>query len=138
MTAVSPDSREYEAVVCGAGAAGLGSAAMLQKAGVPTLVLDRSDRVGSSWRSRYDTLRLNTLGWMSTLPGYHVGRRPRHFPSRDEWVEYLERYANHHGLRIQFEKVAKRIDRDGDGWRIETSRGPFGRAVCRRRGRVRP
>jgi putative flavoprotein involved in K+ transport len=117
---------DHQVVVCGAGAAGLASAAMLEKRGIPTLVLERSAGVGSSWRSRYDTLRLNTLGWMSTLPGYHVGRRPRHFPSRDKWVAYLERYVRHHRLRIQFETEVRRTDRDDGRWRIETSRGPAG------------
>ena len=36
---------DAEAIVCGAGAAGLSSAAMLQRAGVQTLVLERSDQI---------------------------------------------------------------------------------------------
>jgi len=120
---VSTQTLDYEAIVCGAGAAGLASAAMLQRAGVPCLVLERSGQVGASWRSRYDGLRLNTLGWMSTLPGHHVGRRARHFPTREEWVAYLERYAHHHDLRIEFGTEVQRIDRERGGWGIETSRG---------------
>lgn len=114
-----------EALVIGAGAAGLASAAMLKKGGVSTLVLERSAQVGSSWAARYDDLRLNTLGWMSTLPGYHVGRRLRHFPTRDEWVAYLERYAEHHRLHVQRDTEALRIERDSSGWRVETSNGVF-------------
>ena len=113
-----------EAVVCGGGAAGLSSAAMLQKLGVQSLVLERSDQVGASWRARYEGLRLNTLGWMSTQPGYHVGRRPRHFPSREEWIQYLEDYASTHGLRVQFGTEVEHLDRRGDRWRVTTSRGP--------------
>jgi putative flavoprotein involved in K+ transport len=60
---------------------------------------------------------------MSTMPGYHVGPRARHFPSRDEWVDYLERYAERHRLQIDFDTDALRIDRDDEGWRVETSRG---------------
>jgi putative flavoprotein involved in K+ transport len=119
-------SGDHEAIVCGAGAAGLASAAALQQRGVSSLVLERSAQVGSSWRRRYDTLRLNTLGWMSTQPGYHVGRRARHFPSRDEWVDYLERYARHHRLQIEFRTDVQRIDRGDGGWRIETSQGSRG------------
>ncbi len=114
---------ECEAIVCGAGAGGLSSAAMLEKVGVRSLIVERSDRVGESWRSRYDDLRLNTLGWMSRQPGYSVGRRPRHFPSRDEWIDYLERYAEHHRVRIRFETEIQRIDRDDGRWRVATSLG---------------
>jgi putative flavoprotein involved in K+ transport len=116
-------AEDFDAIVCGAGPAGLASAAMLEAAGVRCLVLERTDGVGASWRARYDGLRLNTLGWMSTLPGYHVGRRPRRFPSRDEWVGYLERFANHHRLRIEVRTEAQRVDRDDGHWRVETSKG---------------
>jgi putative flavoprotein involved in K+ transport len=44
-----------EVVVVGAAAAGLAAAAMLQKRGIDSLVLERADRVGSSWRARYDS-----------------------------------------------------------------------------------
>src|SRR2546422_10661928 len=114
---------DAEAIVCGAGAAGLSSAAMLQRAGVQTLVLERSDQIAASWRSRYEGLRLNTLGWMSTQPGYHVGRRLRHFPSREEWIDYLERYASHHRVRIQFNTAVTHFDREHERWRIATSQG---------------
>src|SRR5205814_1557324 len=78
--------------VIGAGAAGLATAGMLQRAGVKTVVLERSDRVGSSWVSRYDSLRLNTLRSMSQLPGYECDRAYGAFPSAHDWVAYLERY----------------------------------------------
>jgi putative flavoprotein involved in K+ transport len=110
-------------LVCGAGASGLSSAALLTKAGFRCRVLERTPHVAASWRARYDGLRLNTLGWMSTLPGYHVGPRARHFPSRDEWVDYLERYAERHRLRIEFDTEALRIDRDAERWRVDTSHG---------------
>lgn len=55
-----------DAIVCGSGAAGLAAATMLRRAGVDTLVIERSDRIAASWRSRYATLRLNITGSMST------------------------------------------------------------------------
>jgi putative flavoprotein involved in K+ transport len=114
----------HEALVCGAGTAGLGAAAMLQKAGVETLALEAGEGVGSSWRARYDTLRLNTVGWMSGLPGYRATRRRYgEFPSRDAWVEYLEHYAQRSSVPIRFETKVERIDRGNGGWIVETSRG---------------
>ena len=94
-----------EAIVCGAGAAGLASAACLKRAGIPVTVLERGDAVGTSWRRRYDGLRLNTLGWMSTMPGYRANRRRYgEFPARDDWIRYLslaehERPQPRRGLR---------------------------------------
>ena len=113
-----------EAIVCGAGAAGLAAAACLKNAGVEPVVLERGDGVGQSWRRRYDGLYLNTLGWTSTLPGFRSSRRRYgEYPARDRWVEYLEDYSDHHGLRIELGAEVERIDRANGGWRVETSGG---------------
>lgn len=114
-----------QAVVAGAGAAGLAAAAMMKKAGIPTTVLEKSDAVGTSWRRRYDSLRLNTLRWSSALPGYRLHRSYGRWPSRDDWVGYLERYADHHGLDVRFEHELERVDRADGGWLLTTSEGPI-------------
>src|SRR3954470_697146 len=113
-----------QAIVCGAGAAGLASAACLRRAGVDAVVLERGDAVATSGRRRYPTLRLNTLGWMSTLPGYRASRRRYgEFPTRDDWIRYLEDYARHHELDVRFAIQVDRVDRANGGWRVETSDG---------------
>jgi putative flavoprotein involved in K+ transport len=110
-----------EAIVCGAGTAGLAAAAALGSAGVEATVLERADKVGASWRTRYDALRLNTPGWMSTQPGYRAGRRRYgEFPSRDAWIRYLEDYAAHHRLDVRFGTEVRRLEPEDGGWRIET------------------
>lgn len=112
------------AIVCGAGAAGLAAAATLRRAGVETIVLEQSDKVGASWRTRYDGLRLNTPGWMSTLPGYRARRRRYgEYPSRDAWVEYLENYAAHHRIDVRFNTKVRRIGPFQGGWRVDTDGG---------------
>lgn len=111
------------AVVIGAGPAGLAAAAMLQRAGVPVRVLDRAEAVGSSWRHRYDRLRLNTVSWISGLPGYPFPRRLGRWVARDDYVAYLEEYARRERLRVEFGTEVTRIDRDGDGWRLQTPAG---------------
>ena len=113
-----------EAIICGAGAAGLSAAATLGRAGIDVTVLERGDVVGVSWRARYDGLRLNTAGWMSTLPGYRATRRRYgEFPTRDEWVRYLEDYTAHHRLDVRFGTEARKVDRAGSGWVVETDHG---------------
>jgi putative flavoprotein involved in K+ transport len=112
-----------EVIVCGAGAAGLAAAASLRPAAVDAIVLERTDKVGASWRTRYDGLRLNTTGWMSTQPGYRASRRRYgEFPTRDAWIQYLEDYAAHHRLDVRFGMQARRLDPVNGGWRVETDR----------------
>ena len=40
---------QLEAIVCGAGPAGLASGAMLQEAGLRTVILERGERLASIW-----------------------------------------------------------------------------------------
>lgn len=113
-----------QAIVCGAGPAGLASAACLGRAGIDATVLERGEGVAMSWRRRYDALRLNTLGWMSSMPGYRAGRRRYgEYPHRDDWVRYLEDYARHHGIEPELGTEVRRIDRADGGWRVETTAG---------------
>ena len=111
-----------QAIVCGGGAAGLSAAAALGRAGVEAVVLERGGGVGTSWRNRYDGLRLNTPAWMSTLPGYRASRRRYgEYPTRDDWVRYLEDYASHHRLDVRFGTAARRVDATAGGWRVLTT-----------------
>ena len=52
--------RRTNTVIVGASAAGLAAAACLQKQGVPFILLEKSNQVGSSWRNHYDRLHLHT------------------------------------------------------------------------------
>ena len=110
-----------EAVVIGDGPGGLAAAAMLQRAGVETVVLDRADSVAASWRGHYDRLHLHTVRWLSHLPGHHIPRRFGKWVARDDVVRYLEGYAAAHRLDVRLGTAVSRLDRDGDGWVLRTS-----------------
>jgi putative flavoprotein involved in K+ transport len=113
-----------EAIVLGAGTAGLAAAAALRRVGVEAIVLEQADNVGAAWRTRYDGLRLNTPGWMSTQPGFRASRRRYgEFPSRDAWVQYLEDYAAHHRIDVRFGTHVHGVRSADCGWRVETDRG---------------
>jgi putative flavoprotein involved in K+ transport len=123
MSLVDKHRPMAEAIVCGAGTAGLAAAAALRTVGVDVAVLEGTDQVGASWRTRYDGLRLNTPGWMSTQPGYRASRRRYgEFPSRDAWIQYLEDYAAHHRIDVRFGTQVRRLESVDGGWRVETDR----------------
>src|SRR5215831_3743647 len=90
-----------EAVVVGAGQAGLGVSRELTARGVDHLVLERG-RVGETWRSqRWDSFVVNTPVWMNRLPGSpEAAGDPTRFPTGREFIEDLERYAYSHGLPV--------------------------------------
>ena len=108
-------------MVIGAGAAGLAAAAMLRRRGIEPLVITHDRRPGAAWRRRYEGLRLNTVRWMSDLPGYRMDRRYGRWPTADDWADYLERYAAHHDLRIEHDVEVQRIDARPPGWALATA-----------------
>jgi putative flavoprotein involved in K+ transport len=122
--AVGPERRE--AIVAGAGPAGLAAAAVLKRRGFDVLVIERGPTVAMRWRERYEGLRLNTMRVFSTLPGYRFERRYGRYPRREDLVGYLERYAAHHALDIRFGTELRRVERADDGWwRLETGEAPL-------------
>jgi len=116
-------AEQRDAVVIGAGPAGLAAAAMLRREGVDALVLERSDDVGASWRNHYERLHLHTVRWLSNLPGYRFSRSHGRWVSRDGVVRYLEGYVRHHRLEVRTGAAVERIERTADGWLLTTPGG---------------
>ncbi len=105
-------------VVLGAGPAGLAVGAMLREHGLDPLLVDRADSVGSSWRHHYDRLHLHTARTLSHLPGLRMPRSYGRFVARADVVDYLERYAAHHQLRLALGTTVQRVEREEAGWRL--------------------
>ncbi|HEU0024462.1 MAG TPA: NAD(P)/FAD-dependent oxidoreductase [Thermoleophilaceae bacterium] len=112
------------AIVIGAGAAGLGVALELKRRGVSATVLDRERVTASSWRRRYDGLRLNTVRGMSGAPGHPMPRGAGRWPAREDFVAYLDRLVATPGLDVRFGVEATRVDRQETGWLVSTTEGP--------------
>ncbi|PCH37057.1 FAD/NAD(P)-binding domain-containing protein [Wolfiporia cocos MD-104 SS10] len=55
-------------VIIGAGHTGLETAARLNNLGVPTLVIEKTARIGDVWRHRYKTLSLHDPVWYDQMP----------------------------------------------------------------------
>jgi cation diffusion facilitator CzcD-associated flavoprotein CzcO len=113
----------HQVIVVGAGPAGISAALSLRDRGVSALLVDRGDRVGSSWRDRYDRLRLNTGRQFSHLPGRPFPKGTPIYPTRDQFVAHLERHVRDGGIALRLGTAVQRIDRHGGSWRLITSTG---------------
>ena len=58
-----------DVIVIGAGQAGLSVGYHLARAGLRFTILDANERVGDSWRQRWDSLRLFTSARLDSLDG---------------------------------------------------------------------
>jgi cation diffusion facilitator CzcD-associated flavoprotein CzcO len=114
---------EHDVAVVGAGPAGISVALSLRDRGLRPLLIDRADQVGSSWRGRYDRLKLNTGRPFSHLPNRPYPRGTPMFPHRDDVVAHLDRHAHEDGLELRLNTEVTRIDRRTRGWRLSTSDG---------------
>jgi cation diffusion facilitator CzcD-associated flavoprotein CzcO len=115
--------RDHDAVVIGAGPAGLAAALALKDRGIRSLVVDRADRIASSWHQRYEGLRLNTWRRYSRLPNRPFPNGTPTFPTRAQVIEYLERYAGEDGFEVRLGTAAERIERDDADWLVRTTAG---------------
>ncbi len=113
----------HPVVIVGAGPAGLAAAAQLGAAGLDPLLIERSATIGSAWRTRYDSFRLHTIRWLSGLPGMPIPTTCGAWVERDDFVGYLESYANRFGLSPQFGTELKGLAPADGGWILTTSQG---------------
>lgn len=108
--------------VVGAGPAGLAVAACLAQRGIPALLIDAAQEVGSAWRRHYDRLHLHTHKGGSALPGLAFPSDYPRYPSRDQFVAYLEGYARRFELAPALGESVARVAREGDQWTVTTSK----------------
>ena len=79
--------------------------------------------MASTWRSRYDGLRLNTWRRFSHLPDRPFPKGTPTFPTRDQLIEHLERHAGEEGIEFRLSTGVDRIDRGEGEWVVQTSAG---------------
>ena len=114
-------SVETPVVVIGAGPAGLAVSRSLQKNDVAHVVLERADRVASTWHRHYRRLHLHTVKLHSALPDRAFGRDIPSYPSRQQVVDYLTDYAATFEIEPRFGVEVTSAERVDDRWTITTA-----------------
>jgi putative flavoprotein involved in K+ transport len=101
----------YDVLVVGAGQAGLTVGYYLKQAGLRFLIVDAAESVGSAWRQRWDSLVLFTPRRYNAMPGLPFEGDPDREPTRDEVIDYLDRYATELELPVQLSSRVGVLDR---------------------------
>ena len=142
---------QYEYLIVGAGPAGLQLGYYLEKAGHNYLILEQGPGAGNFFKTfprhrmlisinkvftGYDEREVNLRwDWNSLLSDsdemLFKNYSKEYFPQADDFVRYLEDYARHFNLNVQYETKVEEIEKTEDGgFRLRTSTGED--LVCRR------
>jgi putative flavoprotein involved in K+ transport len=120
---VNPDSSDshdgsaqhLDVAVIGGGQAGLAIGYFLSQQGCRFVILERASELAPAWRERWDSLTLFTPRRYSALPGLPFPGDADGYPTRDEVIAYLERYAETFELPVELNSDVRHLDRADDG-----------------------
>lgn len=120
-------SRQPYVLIIGGGQGGIALGARLRQLGVPTIIVEKNDRPGDSWRKRYKSLCLHDPVWYDHLPYIKFPENWPVFSPKDKIGDWLEMYTKVMELNYwtrttcksaSFDEATKEwtvvVDRDGE------------------------
>ncbi|RWR86300.1 putative indole-3-pyruvate monooxygenase YUCCA5 [Cinnamomum micranthum f. kanehirae] len=95
-------------VIVGAGPSGLAVAACLKEQSVPFVILEKADCIATLWQRRtYDRLKLHLPKQFCQLPNYPFPEDYPEYPSKKQFIDYLESYAQHFDIKPRFNECVQ-------------------------------
>src|SRR5436190_7646842 len=113
-------SEHTDVLIIGAGQAGLALGYHLQRRGRQVLLVDRNQRIGDSWRSRWDSLKLYSPASRDGLPGMPFPAGRTTYPTKDEMADYLETYAARFELPVRLGTRVHDLTQENGGFVAHT------------------
>jgi putative flavoprotein involved in K+ transport len=109
-----------DVLIVGAGQAGLALGYQLQRRGRQVLLVDRNERIGDSWRARWDSLKLYSPANRDGLPGMPFPAAAASYPTKDEMADYLEAYAERFELPVRLGTSVDRLTQEDGRFVVDT------------------
>ncbi|MFZ7090304.1 NAD(P)/FAD-dependent oxidoreductase [Primorskyibacter sp. 2E233] len=117
------DTQPYT-VIIGGGQGGIALGARLRQLGVPTIIVEKNDRPGDSWRKRYKSLCLHDPVWYDHLPYIKFPDNWPVFAPKDKIGDWLEMYTKvmelNYWTRSEVTKAS--FDEASGEWTVEVNR----------------
>ncbi|KAL2865451.1 putative flavin-binding monooxygenase [Aspergillus lucknowensis] len=108
------NDEEPAALIVGAGQAGLNLGARLQSLGVPSLIVDRHERIGDNWRSRYRTLVTHDPVEFTHMAYLPFPKNWPEFTPKDKLGDWFEAYASIMELNVWLKTSVKAATYDDE------------------------
>ena len=117
------DTQPYT-VIIGGGQGGIALGARLRQLGVPTLIVEKNDAPGDSWRKRYKSLCLHDPVWYDHLPYIKFPDNWPVFAPKDKIGDWLEMYTKVMELNYwtKSEVTSASYDETSGEWTVEIDR----------------
>ena len=111
-------------LIIGGGQGAIGLGARLRQLGVPTIIVEKNDRPGDSWRNRYKSLCLHDPVWYDHLPYIKFPENWPVFSPKDKIGDWLEMYTKVMELNYWTRTTAKSAsyDEDKKEWTVVVER----------------
>lgn len=118
-------TKQPYALIIGGGQGGVALGARLRQLGVSTIIVDKNDRPGDSWRKRYKSLCLHDPVWYDHLPYIDFPKNWPVFAPKDKIGDWLEMYAKVMELNYWNSTTAKSASYDEakKEWTVVVERG---------------
>jgi putative flavoprotein involved in K+ transport len=99
-------------LILGGGQGGIALGARLRQLGVPTIIVEKNERPGDSWRNRYKSLCLHDPVWYDHLPYLDFPKNWPVFSPKDKIGDWLEMYTKVMELNYWTSTTAKKATWD--------------------------
>ncbi|WP_404863622.1 NAD(P)-binding domain-containing protein [Georhizobium sp. MAB10] len=111
-------------VIIGGGQGGIALGARLRQLGVPTIIIEKNERAGDSWRKRYKSLCLHDPVWYDHLPYLDFPKNWPVFSPKDKIGDWLEMYTKVMELNYWTSTTAKsaKYDETTKEWTVVVER----------------
>lgn len=111
-------------VIIGGGQGGIALGARLRQLGVPTIIVEKNERAGDSWRKRYKSLCLHDPVWYDHLPYIPFPDNWPVFAPKDKIGDWLEMYTKVMELNYWSSTVCKsaQFDEAANEWTVIVER----------------
>jgi thioredoxin reductase len=115
----------YDTIIIGGGQAGLSAAYFLKKTNLKFIILDNQTKPGGAWLHTWYSLKLFSPSTYSSLSGWQMPPTKNEYPTKEEFVNYLEEYEKRYDFPIKRDTHVINVSKNNGSYQLDTNNGKF-------------